>query len=280
MVNLSDYKETDKMKIIISHDIDHYFWSDHLFKDLFIPKFVVKNTMYLASGKITFSVWKARLSSLLSNRFGRLEEMTEFNHKQGIPVSYFMGVRNALNLSYSLKTAKYIAGYLEKMNYPLYLHGISYDDSQQMQIEKEAFLQVVNPAMLGIRMHYLRNTPDTFNILASLDYAFDSTEYGLKNPYYIGNMLEFPVSMMEVYMMDYHDSDLEKIKERTLQRIQDAEKNGLKYFTVIFHDHHYDMAFPLHKLWYEWLIGYFKNKGYAFVNFKESIDAIRSESYA
>ena len=111
----------------------------------------------------------------------------------------------------------------------------------------------------------------------ALPISFDSTEYELRNPYFIKKMIEFPVSMMEVYEMGYDEMDFEKIKERSLSRIKRAEEKSLSYFTVIFHDHHFSDAFPLHKKWYQWLIYHFKSNQYEFIDFKSAIDEISTK---
>jgi hypothetical protein len=264
------------MKFIISHDIDHFYWSDHFFKDLFIPKYILKNTLYLAKGQIPLTLYLARIRSFSSNRFGRLEELVEFNRKNEVPGCYFMGVRNALNLSYSETTAAAIASFLYKKKCPLYLHGIAYEDIDEMRAEKDTFQNLVpTNKNHGIRMHYLRNSSQTLNNISDLHYLFDSTLYELRDPFFINDLIEFPVSMMEVYMMEYNDTDFEKIKKATLERIEKAHGAGLRYFTVIFHDHHFSESFPLHKKWYEWLIEYLKNKRYEFIDFETACNEVR-----
>jgi hypothetical protein len=264
------------MKVIISHDIDHFYWSDHFFKDLFIPKYIFKNTLFFLRGQIPLSLFWARLSSFSSNRFSRLKELVEFNKNQGIPSTFFMGVNNALNLSYSQKTARFVASFLKESGLPLHLHGIAYNQLEKMKEEQEKFRGIVPTAQeKGIRMHYLRNSVDTLNYIARLGYDFDSTLYELKKPFLVANTVEFPVSMMEVYMMQYNDTDFEKIKILTEQRIAKAMKLGLEYFTVIFHDHHFSDSFPIHKKWYEWLILHFKERNFEFTDFIHASREVR-----
>jgi len=264
------------MKVIISHDIDHFYWSDHFFKDLFVQKYILKNLIFFIKGEISFSLLKARLKALMSNRFGRLAELIHFNKLNDVPASYFVGVENALNLSYSEDIAMSITSCLKDEGCPVYLHGIAYRESASMAKEKEKFQKILKVKWQpGIRMHYLRSTAATWNLLASLEYEFDSSLYELKNPFSVEQMIEFPVSMMEVYMIKYNEMNFEDVKERTIDRIQSAKERGLDYFTVIFHDHHFSESFPLHKKWYEWLIDYFKGKNYEFVNFAQAIDETR-----
>jgi hypothetical protein len=261
------------MKVIISHDIDHYNWSDHIFKDLFIQKYLLKNFYFFIRGQIPYALYKARMSSFLSNRLHRLEELTLFNSANGIPASYFMGVRNGLGLSYDCAYAQKIAVFLKEKNAPLYVHGIAFDDLKEMEEEKNDFVEITgSAAFLGMRMHYLRNSENTLKFLAGLGYRFDSTTYALRDPYFIDNMIEFPVCAMESYEISYHDTDLEKIKKSTLAKIETASSKSLNYFTVIFHDAHFSDSFPLQRDWYIWLIHYFRSNAFEFVDFKMAVD--------
>ncbi|GAB1446654.1 MAG: hypothetical protein KF860_07995 [Cyclobacteriaceae bacterium] len=268
------------MKFIISHDIDHYYWSDHILKDLFIPKYIIKNTLFYLRRQIPFSLYKARMKAFDSNRFGRLSELVEFNMEHEVPATFFMGVRNALNLSYSHNTALHIANYFAQMRIPLCLHGISYNNFERMKSEKEEFNRITsgNP-ISGIRMHYLRNESETLKYIHRLNYDFDSTLYELRDPYFIENShtIEFPVSMMEVYEIRYNEIDIEKVKKATLERIDKALRLGLTYFTIIFHDHHYSKSFPLHKEWYEWLIVYLKKAEAEFIDFTGASKLVREQ---
>jgi hypothetical protein len=213
---------------------------------------------------------------MFTNRFSRLKELVDFNRENNIPATYFMGVSNALNLSYSEKTATLIAKFLIENKLPLHLHGIAYDQLDEMKEEKEKFIRIVpNTVDRGIRMHYLRNSTTTLNNIADLQYDFDSTLYELKNPFCIGKTIEFPVCMMEVYMMDYNDTDFEKIRVRTEERIETSLSNNLNYFTIIFHDHHFSESFPLHKKWYEWLIFYLKKRNFEFVDFTQASKEVK-----
>jgi hypothetical protein len=265
------------VKIIISHDIDHFYWSDHFLKDLFIPKYIIKNTLFLLRRQIPFSLYCARIKSFSSNRFSRLKELVEFNRENEIPATYFMGVNNALNLSYSERTARQIVDFLKINLLPVHLHGIAYNQLDEMRNEREKFIRIAGKGANdhGIRMHYLRNSKTTLDNVATLQYDFDSTLYELKNPFLISNTIEFPVSMMEVYVVQYQDIDFEKVRKDTVNRIQKALEIGLNYFTIIFHDHHFSDSFPLHKKWYERVIQYLKERKFEFTDFKKASADIR-----
>lgn len=44
------------MKIIVSHDVDHWKWNEHL-TDGYLLGFLVKNLLYIVTGKISFRLF-------------------------------------------------------------------------------------------------------------------------------------------------------------------------------------------------------------------------------
>ena len=266
------------MKVIISHDIDHLHWTDH-WHDLFIPKYVVKHILFLLSGKIGFGLFSKRLGLLFRNRQHRLPELIVFNRENGVESNFFLGTNNGLGLSYSLKkahqTIQYLKGFADE--FPVGVHGISYTNQEGINQEKRRF-DASGFKAEGLRMHYLRNNEDTLNYLARAGYTHDSTTYELNNPYLVeGSMLEFPVSIMDVYAVDDTDATFEKGKQKTLEVIAEAEASNLEYFTVIFHDNYFDPAYPAHYEWYKWLIRYFKKRGFNFTTFDRACKELALE---
>ena len=67
------------MKIIISHDVDHLYATDHLFKDLILEKLWVRSFLHLCSGKISLRTFFYRLTLLFHNRMHRIEEVMTCN---------------------------------------------------------------------------------------------------------------------------------------------------------------------------------------------------------
>ncbi|MEG1594505.1 MAG: hypothetical protein RR350_08835, partial [Oscillibacter sp.] len=88
------------MKIIISHDIDHLDASDHLTRDLILPKLWVRSFLQLCRGEICFRTFWYRLTILFHNRMNRTEEVMAFDHAHGIPSVFFFGMDHVLGMSY------------------------------------------------------------------------------------------------------------------------------------------------------------------------------------
>lgn len=265
------------MKIIISHDVDHYEWTDHFIKDLFIPKFLVRNNIQLLQNKVPLADYFRRYQMLTINRQHRLYELIRFNKEHRIPATFFIGMRNGLNLSYSYTKAKEIVQLIRE-NDPdadIGVHGIAYNAIIPMQEEYEKLKTVFNQAN-GIRMHYLRKDDSTLQLLNRIRYKFDSTTYEIRNPYLVGQLIEFPVSLMDVSVVSGKDFD--KIKEKTLAIIDTAIKNNLAYFTVIFHDFYFDKGFSMYKHWYTWLVEHFISQGMEFTSFNKAIQELEASA--
>ncbi len=259
------------MKVIISHDIDHLHWTDH-WHDLFIPKYLVKHLLFLLRGQISLGLFRKRIGLLFKNRQHRLPELIAFNRDNGVQSNFFLGTKNGLGLSYSLKkahrTIRYLKGFSD--GFPVGVHGIAYSDKKGIIEEKKRF-DLSGYQAKGLRMHYLRNNEHTLQYLAQAGYTHDSTTYAIQNPYWVnGTMLEFPVSIMDVYAINDTDDSFEKGKEKTLEVIKEAEAQNLEYFTVIFHDNYFDPAYHAHYQWYKWLISYFKKRGFSFTTFDQA----------
>lgn len=214
---------------------------------------------------------------LMNNRQHRLYELIRFNKDRRIPATFFIGMRNGLNLSYNYPKAKKIVQVIRE-NDPdadIGVHGIAYNTLELMQEEYKKLKSVFSQTN-GIRMHYLRKDNSTLELLNQIGYRFDSTTYELKDPYRVGQLIEFPVSVMDVSVVS--GKDFNKIKERTLAIIDTALKNRLSYFTVIFHDFYFDKGFSMHKDWYTWLVEFFMDQQMEFTSFNKAIGELEAQS--
>ena len=235
------------MKVIVSHDIDHITASEHYFKDLIIPKHLVRTKIELLTGKISFSELSSRYLELLHNKLHNRDDLQEFNSQYGVPNSFFIGVQNGLGLSYSLAQAKAAVQKLIACNSKVYLHGINYETFEGIKKEKNIFENEFNIAAKGIRMHYVRNNETTFQKIADAGYLFDSTTSGFKNPYKIGNMWEFPIQIMDGWIIEAgkrrQTRSLHESKEETKKIIDKAHSMNLSHLGVDFHDRYFSNSF-------------------------------------
>ncbi len=267
------------MKIIVSHDIDHHKVSDHIFRDLYIPKFIVRNFILLLKGKLSFQSWLNRMRLFRSNSMGYIEDLISFNEKYGVESVFFIGFDNALNLSYSQKCAKKFTHDLSNRNFDNYPHGIAYGEKLEMKKEMERWKSALpKPRQLaGIRMHYLRSSEHTDAICAELGYDFVSNRFGLGDPFLSSGVIHFPVALMDVYSLSYSEEDAATAIEDSIRLIEKARENGQKYFTIIFHDHHYCKVFQPYKDWYEATIKYLAGR-FEFTTFEKAIIEIKQKS--
>jgi hypothetical protein len=248
------------MKIIVSHDVDHISFREHWLKDLFAQKWLAKNVFAALTGKVSLALASKRLAAVFSPRLHRVPELMAFDREFGVPSTFFVGMANALGMSYSLQAATAMVRQIQNAGFAVGVHGVAYQDSSLIQQEYERF-QVASMLELpfGVRNHYLRFSPETPVLQAAAGYLFDSSEYGMNAPYRVNGLIEFPVCLMDSYLLSDCRNDLEDVKKRTLAAFQEGERLGLPFFTIIFHDPYYSELFPVHQAWYRWLVKYLKD---------------------
>jgi hypothetical protein len=259
------------MKVIISHDIDHLTVNEHL-TDSIIPKFIIRNHIELIKGYISFNEYKLRWSKLFKNKWNNISELIEFNKKQDIPSTFFIGVNNGVGLNYSLElSAKWIERIL-KTETDCGVHGIAFNDFESVKKEHDTFKEISGLDNFGIRMHYLRNDDKTLGFLNKAGYIFDSTDYGIKPDYKIGKMHEFPLHIMDGYELEsgkrWQSADTKTAIETTIRKINKAINNNIDFLTILFHDRYFDDSFLSWKKWYTETIKYCKSQGFEFIDFR------------
>lgn len=263
------------MKIIISHDVDHLYPIDHLLHDLIIPKLWVRSVIHLFQGRISYKTFFNRLGYPFARRYHRIEEVIAKDKEYHIPSAFFFGMERGLGMSYGKKKAERYIHYVRQQGFDAGVHGIAYKDAVKIQKEHNDFRQLSGSGRFGIRMHYVRMDENTINILAESEYLFDTTEFDksgrlFKPPYKIKEMWEFPLYIMDGYIMP--PGDLEQGKINTLKAIKKAEAENLPYCTILFHDYQYnEQCYPDEKQWYDWLLDYLKENRYEFISYRDAI---------
>lgn len=266
------------MKIIISHDVDHLYNTDHL-KDLYFPKLWVRNSIELLRRKITLKEWLLRVLTPFRKRLHRIDELIRYDINHGIPSTFFFGMANGLGMSYSKRAAFPVIKRVISEGFNVGVHGIEYCDADIMKKEYQAFSSLTGIFEFGIRMHYVRFDNSTFKKLSDIGYVYDSSEfdkekgYIVKAPYKVGDMWEFPLNIMDSYL----SYNLDEAKEKTLKIIKEVETKGLPYLTVLFHDPHYSDAYGRYRDWYRWLINYLITKEYEFVSYQNAITELETK---
>ena len=268
------------MKIIISHDVDHITAWEHK-RDLIIPKYLVRNIIELMSGAISGKECFLRFVSLFKNKWHNIEELIDFDGKEFIPSTFFIAVDNALGLHYSLKDAEFWISNILQNKFAVGLHGIAFDNLEDIKSEYNIFKKISKLDDFGIRMHYLRNNENTLEYLNNSGYVFDSTLYKLQNPFKVGNIWEFPLNIMDSYLFNknshWQNQTLEQVKDETKRKIDEVQKKNIKYFTILFHSRYFSNNFSSWKNWYIWVIEYLKNNGFEFINYREAIKELENK---
>lgn len=270
------------MKAIISHDIDHISVSEHLFRDVIIPKYFMRMHIELFTGKISSREYFLRWSDIIKNKWQNVDELITFNNINNVPSSFFIAVNKGVGLNYSNAAALVWIEQMLSRRCELGLHGIAFDNKQSIESEYDLFKSLTNLNQFGIRMHYVRNTDSTYSMLSQAGYRYDSTEHAFKNPYKIGQMWEFPFQIMDGWIIENYKSwqsiHLQQAKENTIKLIDKAADLNLSYLGIDFHDRYFSHSFKTWLEWYMWLVEYLKTNGIEFVNFNQAIQELESKS--
>lgn len=270
------------MKAIISHDIDHITVWEHLFRDTIIPKYLARMHIELLSGKISTREYTLRWSDFFKNKWQNIDELITFNNINAVPSSFFIAVNKGIGLSYSNTSAMLWIEQMKLRNCEVGLHGIAFDNQDQMRKEHDVFASLTGMRDFGIRMHYVRNNESTFELLAKTGYRYDSTECAFKNPYRIGGMWEFPFQIMDGWIIEnykrWQSLNLLQAKENTVRLIDKAFENKLHYLGIDFHDRYFSHAFKTWLDWYMWLVEYLKSNDIPCINFNDAIQELENNA--
>ena len=263
------------MKIIVSHDVDHLYATDHIFRDLILEKLWIRSFLHLCQRKISFQTFWHRLTMLFHNQMHRIDEVMDFDRVHGVPSVFFFGMDNVLGMSYSQKEAAPIIKHVMDQGFDVGVHGVDYQDVEKIKAEHDAFQNISGVDIFGLRNHYVRFDEETFAKMDQVGYLFDSTwfnkkELEIRAPYKAGNMWEFPLHIMDGYICT--KGKLEQSLQDTFSAIRKAEELGMPYCTILFHDYQFDDKYdPQMKRWYEETILFCKEQGYEFISYRDAI---------
>lgn len=269
------------MKVIVSHDVDSIAALGEHWKDLVIPKLAVRSSIELFLGRIDLKQFSLRIKEVLKNKLHNLEELMTFDGQNAIPSTFFVGVNNGLGLCYSQEIAKIWIRKILKKGFDVGTHGIEFDNYNGIVNERALFQELSGLENFGIRMHYLRNSGNTVELLNQSGYLFDSTVYELESPYKVGNLWEFPLHIMDTCLFNkdvrWQSQSLTQVKDETLRILEEARNKGIEYFTLLLHDRYFSNSFRAWKEWYIWLVLYLKNNKVEFVSYKKAINELEKD---
>lgn len=267
------------IKVIVSHDVDHLFAKDHWFRDLIYPKMWIRTTLQLIRREITGREWFLRNTSCFRKNRHNLDALMEFDQEHGITSTFFFGMSKGLGMSYKPEEAAETIRKVKGNGFSVGVHGIDFQDDGNMLKEYKTFEKTAGFPPDGIRMHYVRFDDSTFEKLSHTGYAFDSTEFNKqdngtrKNPYKVGTMWEFPLTIMDGYLPQQY----EKAKQKTLELLRECKAKQLDYISVLFHDYQFCDDYKDIREWYMWLIQYFSDSPeYDFISYRDAIRELES----
>lgn len=270
------------MKIIVSHDVDHLYATDHIFRDLFIEKLWARSFLHLCQKMISFKTFWYRMTLLFHNRMHRIDEVIEFDRAHSIPSVFFFGMNKVLGMSYTQSTAAPIIRHVMEQGFDVGVHGVDFQNVGSIRTERDAFQKISGVGIFGVRNHYVRFDEETFDKLEEAGYLFDSTwfnkkELEIRSPYKVGNMWEFPLHIMDGYICA--TGNLEQGLQDTYDAIKKAEEMGMPYCTILFHDYQFDDMFdPQMKKWYENTILFCEAQGYEFISYRDAIKELENKT--
>ena len=260
------------MKIIVSHDVDHLFREDH-FRDLIYPKLWIRETLSFLNRKISTKEWFLRVISPFRKKRHNIEQLIDFDSANNVPSTFFFGMSTGLGMSYRKSVALPVIKLVHEAGFDVGVHGIAYNNLDEIKKEYNCFLDLNIIGNFGIREHYVRFDNVTFEYLSKAGYLFDSSEfdksqgYCIKNPYQVSSMWEFPLTIMDGYL----PHDLKSAKEKSINILDKAVQSGLEYASILFHDYLFCDAYQNRQEWYKWIIAHCKKSGYSFISYKDAI---------
>ena len=127
------------MKIIISHDVDHLYPSDHILRDLIFPKLWIRSFLEMCKFQISPITFFYRLVSIFDSRLNRIPEITRFDKEKGVKSVFFFGMDNILGMSYRREKAKKWISYILENGFDAGVHGVEICDADIMKTEYDHF---------------------------------------------------------------------------------------------------------------------------------------------
>ena len=267
------------INVIVSHDVDHLFAKDHWFRDLIYPKLWIRTTLQFIRRDITGKEWFLRNLSCFRKNRHNLDAIMRFDQEHGIKSTFFFGMEKGLGMSYKPEEAAPIIRKIKGNGFSVGVHGIDYQDYENMLEEYKTFVKSTGFLPDGIRMHYVRFDDNTFRKLNKIGYKFDSTEFDKKtngtrkDPYKVGQMWEFPLTIMDGYL----PQQFEKAKEKTLEILDEAKKEEMHYISILFHDYQFCDDYTAISQWYIWLMEFLsESPDYSFISYNEAVEQLES----
>jgi hypothetical protein len=271
------------MKVIVSHDIDHLSAFEHA-GDGILVKSLVRSHLELAAGKITLAELGFRFAEVFANRLHHLDELMDFDEAQGVPATFFIGIRQGRGLSYPAAQARRWAEKIGQRAFPVYLHANAGPSLGQRCQEVEDFATMTGRETIGIRTHYLADV-DAFLARegpCNRRIKFDSSKMLHRDVFPVNKIWRFPVHLMDSTLMEngrrWQTRSLAEAQTESRRVVDSALAADFRFFVVNFHDRYFSKAFASWMAWYQWLIGDLRRRGLTFVSFDQAVAELEAPS--
>lgn len=267
------------MQIIVSHDVDHLYVNEH-YGDMILPKHILRSKIEFLGGKISFAELAYRFRELIGGRLHRIEELTDFDLGLSIPSTFFIGVNKGLGLNYSQEEASVIIRLIQSRGFEVGVHGIAFNELAAIQKERKDFADIAGHSDFGIRMHYLRRSSVTLRYLSDAGYAFDCSDTKFGSTYKVGNLTEFPVHLMDGWIINkgrsWQSVTTEQALERSKRLIEEGLEKGIDYFSILFHDRYFSEGFITWRDWYTRFMDWLQQNDFKFTSYKTALKAMEA----
>jgi hypothetical protein len=172
--------------VVVSHDIDHLGFRDHIV-DWFLARYLVQVTrsnLLHRFRPLNFvdSLWGVGQAIAGHDRWDTIDEVLRADLEAGVPATWFVAVRNGLGIAYGTQGAKQVVRQLQQANVEIGLHGQSAHDAGALTSEVRELSEIVGAPIQGLRMHYLRLTPQVYDGAAAAGIRYDSTVLDREHP--------------------------------------------------------------------------------------------------
>lgn len=267
------------MRVIVSHDVDNLTRKEHS-KDLIVVKMVIRAFIELFLFRINLKTFYFRMKLIITNNFNNIDSLSDLDQKYNTKATYFFATSNDNTLAYKAEDTIDLIKTIKSKNLNVGIHGIAYDDLNEMKKEYNKYINLHNIKSIGIRMHYLRKSENTLKFMKEIGYIYDTTEYSydFKQPYVSEEgIVEIPTHLMDSYLFQekgFQKYDSEYIIEKTKKMI-DENINKDIILNINFHQEYFSEGWNDWKTWYEWCVMYCNEKKINFASYEEVTNEFR-----
>lgn len=266
-------------KIIISHDIDHISSYEH-WNDLIIQKYIARIILEKYKKTISYNELALRILHTANGKWSFIRELSDYNISKNIKANFFFATQKGIGLAYHAEKAKPFVEYVIASGHEVGIHGIARDTFDKIKHERNIFQKLHNQECKGIRFHYLYPNDSVFSQLDAAGYTYDSSLRGDGSSRIIGNLIHFPVHIMDGDVMmqgkRYQSVNFHQAMSFTTERLSRLIDNKTDYISILFHDRYFSPAHATWRDWYMATVEWIQSQGIVTTTYEDAVLEIRS----